>query len=169
MDETQLAIENKGKGSGGGSRSQLIIAVVVLTLLSAICGWFLGGHIAKDYHKIHDGSAPGNVEESRIHLSNFMLDANIIKLPPIKTNIAQPASKRLRLEAALVLDKPTKLKDELAAEISSDFLFFLHSCTFDQLSGPSALFYLRSVLLDIAKIRSKGLVKAILISSLVLE
>jgi len=76
----------------------------------------------------------------------------------------------VRLEGAIIVDSTAEVDfDELAALISQDTLAYLRTVNLMDLEGPSALAYLRDDLNERAKIRSKGYVVELVISSLVVE
>jgi flagellar FliL protein len=95
---------------------------------------------------------------------------SIVDMPPIVTNIANPADTWVRLEAAIVFDPKTTLHPEIvAAEIATDELAYLHTVSVSELQGPIGLENLRQDLRDRAQIRSNGKVTELLLKTLVLQ
>ncbi|WP_192812535.1 flagellar basal body-associated FliL family protein [Bartonella bovis] len=98
-----------------------------------------------------------------------MSDSRMIILPPILTNIMVSEETWIRMEVALVVKSSENISPDMAADISNDFLSFLHQMTIEQVKGPSGLMNLRADLFDSAKIRSNNKISNILISSVVIE
>ncbi len=97
-------------------------------------------------------------------------DANLIALPPIITNLADPANAWVRLQTAIVLDKRSEIKPEvMAAEIADDLLGFMKTVTLAQIGGASGLQHLREDLTERAVIRSHGHVRELIIQTLVVQ
>ena len=96
--------------------------------------------------------------------------SNMIDLPPIVTNIANPSDTWIRLEASLVFDAKTLAHPEVvAAEIATDELAYLHTVSVNELQGPVGLENIRQDLRDRAFVRSGGKVSDLLIKTLVLQ
>ncbi len=95
---------------------------------------------------------------------------NIVDMPPIVTNIANPPDTWVRLEASIVFDPKTAPHPEiLAAEIATDELAYLHTVSVNELQGPIGLENLRQDLRDRAQVRSNGKVTELLLKTLVLQ
>lgn len=95
---------------------------------------------------------------------------NMIDMPPIVTNIANPSDTWIRLEASLVFDAKTLQHPEVvAAEIATDELAYLHTVAVNELQGPIGLENIRQDLRDRAFVRSGGKVSDLLIKTLVLQ
>jgi flagellar protein FliL len=97
-------------------------------------------------------------------------DATLIALPPIITNLADPATAWVRLQTAIVVDKKSPTKPEvIAAEIADDILGFMKTVTLAQIGGASGLQHLREDLTERAVIRSQGHVRELIIQTLVVQ
>ncbi|WP_412057571.1 flagellar basal body-associated protein FliL [Bartonella sp. DGB2] len=155
------------KGKTGGSTGRLIIATLILTLISAAGGWFLGQQIRKDLTPPAIANLTPEVTQ-KSHV-DMVADTNLVALPPILTNLAAPDTAWIRMEASLVFNEDATIKPENVAEISNDFMAFLRESAIDRLKGASGLMNLRADLLDRARIRSQGKVRNVLILSLVIE
>ncbi len=95
---------------------------------------------------------------------------SMIDLPPIVTNIANPADTWVRLEGSIVFDPKTMPHPEVvAAEIATDELAYLRTVSLTQLQGPIGLENIRQDLRDRAKVRSNGKVTDLLLKTLVLQ
>ena len=97
-------------------------------------------------------------------------DASLISLPPIITNLADPANAWVRLQTSIVVDKKSETKPEvLAAEIADDLLGFMKTVSLTQIGGASGLQHLREDLTERAVIRSQGHVRELIIQTLVVQ
>ena len=94
----------------------------------------------------------------------------MIDMPPIVTNIANPADTWVRLEASIVFDpKALPHPDVVAAEIATDELAYLRTVSVADLQGPIGLENIRQDLRDRAWVRSGGKVTDLLLKTLVLQ
>jgi flagellar protein FliL len=94
----------------------------------------------------------------------------MIDMPPIVTNIANPADTWVRLEASIVFDpKALPHPDVVAAEIAADELAYLRTVSISDLQGPIGLENIRQDLRDRASVRSGGKVSDLLLKTLVLQ
>jgi flagellar FliL protein len=94
----------------------------------------------------------------------------MIDMPPIVTNIANPADTWVRLEASIVFDpKALPHPDVVAAEIAADELAYLRTVSVSDLQGPIGLENIRQDLRDRASVRSGGKVSDLLLKTLVLQ
>ena len=94
----------------------------------------------------------------------------MIDLPPIVTNLANPADAWVRLEAAIVFDpKALPQPDVVAAEIAADELAYLRTLSVTELQGPIGLENIREDLSDRASVRSGGKVSDLMIKTLVMQ
>jgi flagellar protein FliL len=92
-----------------------------------------------------------------------------VTLAPIVTNLATPDA-WMRVETALILDHAdAKPSATLQAEITADILAYARSLTLAHVSGPSGFLHFKSDLTERAQLRSDGLVKDVLVLSLVME
>lgn len=97
-----------------------------------------------------------------------VVPANIVDLAPITTNLAVPETVWVRLELSLVFDQP--LQDPtLADAIQQDILAYIRTVKLMQVQGASGYQHLKSDILERAGIRSNGLVKDILIRTMLFE
>ena len=95
---------------------------------------------------------------------------HIVPLEPIITNIAGAGKTWLRFEGLVVLSqRPKDDRSTLAAQISQDFMGLLRSTTLRQLETAAGLEFLREDMAELARLRSKGLARDIIIKTLVVE
>jgi flagellar protein FliL len=97
-------------------------------------------------------------------------DMTLLDLPPIITNLADPTSAWIRLQAAIVYDNKAVAKPQmLAAEIGEDILAYMKTVTLAQIGGASGLEHLREDLNERAAIRSEGHVREVIIQTVVVQ
>jgi flagellar protein FliL len=95
---------------------------------------------------------------------------SLVDLPPVITNLADPTTAWVRLQAAVVVDKQVTTKpDVLGAEIADDMLGFMKTLSLSQIGGASGLQHLREDLSERAFIRSQGHVRELIIQTLVVQ
>jgi len=167
------------KGGGGG-----IIALVLLTLIGAGLGmgynlYFMkeptesqAKHAESDNKSSKDEQASREEGELAVTEGEARLeDGNtIVQLQPIVTDMRGEPKRWLRLEVSLVFARmPESGVDVVAQEASADILAFLRTVSLAQIEGPDGLEYLTDDIEELARIRSKGAVSRLLITSLVTE
>lgn len=155
----------------GSSRKALLAAapVLILTALAAGAGTLWGmrviGTVESTVMKRMEAATPDLAVNAQM-TGTLVLK----KLAPIVTNLAAPANTWVRLEAALVIEqKAAATADPLIGAITEDILGFLRSVTARQMEGAAGLRNLREDLLERVAIRSKGLVRDIVIETLVVQ
>lgn len=132
-----------------------------LTLGTAGVGWLVGGYLNGEIE-----APPAAVGEETE--AGQPMPANIVDLAPITTNLAVPEAVWVRLELSLVVDQP--LEDQtLPDTIQQDILAYIRTVKLMQVQGASGYQHLKSDLLERAAIRSNGLVKDILIRTMLFE
>ena len=141
--------------------------VVALTLgataAGTVLGLLLGGTPDND---IAGGAKPlGAVSET-----NYGGETSLRELPPIIANLAEPSNAWVRVQASIVFDsKAVPKPDVIAAEVGEDILGFMRTLSEAQLGGASGLQHLREDLNERASIRSGGLVRELIIQTLVVQ
>ena len=83
------------------------------------------------------------------------------------TNLASPTDVWVRMELALVTENDAK--DELLEKIHQDLLAYIRTVKLHHVEGPSGFINLKSELNEIASIRSGGLIKKVLIRTMLFE
>lgn len=97
-------------------------------------------------------------------------ETSLRELPPVIANLAEPSDAWVRVQASIVFDGKAVPKPELvAAEIAEDMLGFMRTLSVAQIGGASGLQHLREDLNERASIRSKGLVRELIIQTLVVQ
>jgi flagellar protein FliL len=126
-------------------------------------GLLLGGTANKDI--LGAAKPPDAANESK-----YGGETSLRELPPVIANLAEPGDTWVRVQASIVFDgKAVPKPDLVAAEISEDILGFIRTLTLAQIGGASGLQHVREDLNERASIRSKGLVRELIIQTLVVQ
>ena len=108
---------------------------------------------------------PDPIDE-RINLKDFVLGA----LPPIITNLAEPANVWVRLDGFLVIKKATEIKaTDIAQQIAPVILSYLKTTKAIDLQGRNGINSLYSDLNEIVRTASNGDVHSILLTGFIVE
>lgn len=179
--------EAKDEGGGKGGKGGFVIALLLLAVLGAGAGagfsmTFLnadatGGvgkapaagkqdpHKAAEAAKGSDAGAHGAAPKDQV-----------VGLDPILVTLAGPQKSWARLELSVVIG--TGEKDEkgekddratLLKVMSEDLMSFLRTVPLSHVESSVGLEYLREDLSEIARLRSKGQVRGVVLRSLVVE
>jgi flagellar FliL protein len=152
----------------GPSTTIQIAVLLVLTVMAAGIGWLSGGLLNGGAGPAAEPSAAQASGEHDSGEQQAPTVANIVDLAPITTNLAVPETVWIRLELSLVFDQPPQ--DPLLADgIQQDLLAYLKTVKLMQVQGASGYQHLKSDLVERAGIRSKGLVKDVLIRTMLFE
>ena len=149
-----------------------IALLIALTVAAAGIGWFAGNYL-KPASKASAGTAQGagsghgNKAQSG---DEGYVESNplIIPLAPITTNLAVPSEVWVRLEASILVDHAPE-DIHLAEKIHQDLLAFIRTLKMHQIEGASGFQHFKADIEERAAIRSGGLVKAVLIRTLLFE
>lgn len=152
-----------------GSKLRAVSGVALATMVAAGAGIFSGtqlaGTVETNVMKRIEATPPALAADAAM-TGNLTLK----KLAPIVTNLANPTDTWIRLEAAVLIDRKSAVNIEpLMATISEDLLAFLRSVSAPQLEGAAGLKNLREDLSERVAIRSKGLVRDVVIETLVVQ
>jgi flagellar FliL protein len=151
----------------GGSLISTILGFVLITAVAAGGGGFLGlqaySMIQAEAKKIKEATAEKGDGE-------YSGTIAVKAIPPVITNLANPPSVFIRVEASVIFDGEMPPDAEaLATQISGDSLAFLRTLSLAQIEGASGLLHLREDLAERAKLRSEGRVKEFIIQALAIE
>lgn len=115
-----------------------------------------------------NGAAPASVEQPQTSFSsNGSLSKKIILLDPIRVNLADPRAAWVRLELAIAIDlDESRITDELSATLAQDIVSFIRTVKLSEIATPSGLEHLRGDLVDLARTRSDGRIKGVIIKSI---
>lgn len=142
-----------------------IAVLLALTVMAAGIGWLSGGFLNGG---TKTAAPPPAAEGGAEHGAAAIAPANIVDLAPITTNLSVPETVWIRLELSLVFDQPPQ-DPMLADAIQQDILAYVRTVKLMQVQGASGYQHLKSDLLERAGIRSKGLVKDVLIRTMLFE
>ncbi|MCO6392890.1 flagellar basal body protein FliL [Aliihoeflea aestuarii] len=160
-----LAIDDQTPGAKKGGSLLLTGAVLlVLTAGAAGGGWFLGNMLGAEA-----GEARASAAEAAANAESgeFESALALYPMPVMSTGLAAPSDVWVRLEATLLFDEAV---DELVGEqVHQDVFAFLRTVKPHQIEGASGYRHFKTDLEDIARIRSEGKVKGVLIRTLMFE
>lgn len=162
----------------------LVVQIAVLLVLTAVAagiGWFSGGFLGKSQPpaaateaapvKTGHGPAADTAADAGHGKAGAPPAANssrVVDLAPITTNLAVPDTIWIRLELSLVFDKEPQ-DPELALTIQQDVMAYIRTVKLIQVQGASGYQHLKSDILERARIRSQGLVKDVLVRTMIFE
>lgn len=164
----------------------LVVQIAVLLVLTAVAagiGWFSGGFLGKSqppassaetpaanptHPPAGDTAAAAGHGESAATGNAAAMSGRIVDLAPITTNLAVPDTIWIRLELSLVLDKEPE-NPELVLTIQQDIMAYIRTVKLIQVQGASGYQHLKSDILERARIRSQGLVKDVLVRTMIFE
>jgi flagellar FliL protein len=152
-----------------------IVGFVLVTLLAAGSGvgiaWQLQSMKSNAATKAVD-SHGGTEAAAGAGSKSPIAEGTIIKpLPSILTNLADQNTKKpgVRVDISLLLPKGLPQEDEMVALLAQDIVAFLRTVTTTQIEGPTGFQMLREDLEDIARIRSQGKARGLVIRSFMIE
>jgi flagellar FliL protein len=160
-DEAQVEMADKK------SLFMWIGATLGLSAIGAGVGGFLGitiiDHVKAFEKELADRAPP-------LVTPKYGPNISLMDLPPIISNLSEPANSWVRLQAAIIYDNKLEPKPQmLAATISADVLAYLKTVTVAQIAGASGLEHLREDLNERVAIRSDGHVHELIIETLVVQ
>jgi len=169
-----------------------IVGVLVLTLVGAGGGWFVGGMLAPSVseaqaekekaaaaehaaapaaggdHGGGGGEHGGGEKKEEAGLPRVATAANgTVLLEPIMANLAYPTESWIRLEVALMFNGAPDAP--LAETIHQDILAYLKTVSLQQIQGPRGFQYLKEDLQERVDLRSQGRVSKVLFRTFVIE
>lgn len=178
---------NQEEEKKSGIVGQLVI-VAVLTLVAAGTGWALGSFVLKpgpqpemakmemeqaDEEEKKDKKAKkkkkkGDQDDADGEAADDApLSGTVVELQPITANIATPEDVWLRLELAVLFSEQPDI--ETPEKIHQDIVAFVQTLKLYQMEGASGIRHLRQDMNELAKIRSDGKAKSVLIRAMLLE
>ena len=148
---------------------KILIAVVVLTLLAAGGGGFLGLQIFNTVQA--PATPPAKPQaETTAHAPPYSGDITVRELQPMLANLTSPENAWVRVQAAIIfMKKDVPEPDQLAAQITDDLVGYLKTLSTAQLQGASGLQHLREDFNDRAAVRSDGKVREVVIETMVVQ
>lgn len=180
-----MAFDTITEPKKGPSLVSQIGLLVGLTAAAAGIGWVSGGFLgssqpaaavsseaeteaaAADSHKPVSDTA-GQAGHGPAGSRNNVATSRLIDLDPITTNLAVPDNIWIRLELSLLFEQPPEDPD-LPLTIQQDVMAYIRTVKLVQVEGASGYQHLKSDILERAKVRSKGLVKDVLVRTMIFE
>ncbi|WP_226735914.1 flagellar basal body-associated FliL family protein [Microvirga lenta] len=154
-------------GSGGGKG--WLGMLVVLTLLAVGTGGAFGLFLVSTVEKAVDEKKKGEEEkapQTLVYSGDLVLRA----VAPVVTNLAGASDVWVRLESSIVFTNGSvENPDVMTAEIRQDILAYLRTLTLAQIQGASGLQHLREDLNERVSMRSKGLVRELIVETLIVQ
>ncbi|MGY6707023.1 MAG: flagellar basal body-associated FliL family protein [Rhizobiaceae bacterium] len=142
------------------------LAVLAVMTVGAIgAGWFSATMISDRQAPAAGEPTPDRATE--IRTSEMSNGIGIVHINPITTNLGTPADMWIRLELSLVFNgEPDVAMAEL---IHQDLLAYLRTVKVHQIQGASGFQHLKADLSERAEIRSEGVVREVLIRTMLVE
>jgi flagellar protein FliL len=160
--EADVAEPETSKATGGIP----YIAVLIVTLIGAGAGGYFGSQVAGLIG--HDDAQKEKQEHAKA--ANPASKLTIRMLQPITTNLANPTTTWIRLEAAALIKQDLGTESDLIlTKLTEDITAFMRTVPLAQIEGPSGFQNLREDLNDRVRVRSQGKVTELLIQALVVE
>ena len=159
---------DKGEAEERGGLLATIVPFVVVTVIAAGAAaggaWFESG---RQNAEAKAAASCGPAEKQVAELGDSV--TSVLDLPSIVTNLAGEDAPWLRLDVSVVVPNTTPQKDQLAAELSHDFLGYVRSLQASELAGGTNLYLLKNDLTELAKARTSDATLDVLIRTFVIE
>jgi flagellar FliL protein len=145
-----------------GSSKSGIIGTVIGTLAAIAGGFAFGSFGIKAGGAVADAAAPPTK-------APVAKPAEVRPLAPIVTNLRDPSSLYVRVEAVVVFEPNTPDSGALAAKIGDDLVSYLRTVSLSELEGPTGFQYVREDLRKRAALLGGGKVRELLLQSFVIQ
>lgn len=146
-------------------KANLIVTIAALTVFAAVGGGVSGKLIMA---RLRPAAATPTTEQAPP--LPYASDVEVKELPAIVTNLASPPEMRVRMQVSIVYAKKgVENPSVLIARINDDLVAFVKTLTVRQIQGASGLQNLREDLTERASVRSQGMVREVVIESLVVQ
>jgi len=151
----------------GGTR--WLLSLAVLSLLAVLTGGVFGLSIVSTVEKAFEEKQKSEQEKAApplVYSGNLALK----DIQPVVANLRSSGELWIRLEASIVFTNgAVQNPDVMAAEIRQDILAYLRTLSVEQVEGASGLLHVREDLNERAVLRSKGLVRELIIQALIVQ
>ena len=179
-----MAEETESKAAAGGGKGGFVIALVLLAVIGAGAGagfslMFSNGDASpheavaakRDLQILHNGTkqdgATGGAATSTAAEGSKV---QVASLDPILVTLAGPQRSWARLELGVVLQGPATPDDPvLLKSMTEDIMSFMRTLPLIHVESASGVEYLRDDIEEIARLRSRGRARSIILRSLVVE
>lgn len=139
-------------GSGGA-----IIGAIIGTLAAIAGGFGFGAVFLKQPAQVAAPTQPKAPE------------AQVEPIAPIVTNLGNPSTQFVRLQAAIVIEPDTKDGAALAAKVGDDLVAYLRTVSLGEIQGPTGFQYFREDLKRRALLLGGGKIRDFLLTAFVVE
>ena len=168
-DASEADTESEATPKQGGSMVKSIAAMVLLTAIAAATGAGLAVQLVATIEASIKRRQEAEAAKGFPVVSRYASTAFLKELPPIITNVGSPADIWIRLEASVVFNEEAEDSDILAGQIAEDILAYVRTVSLAQIEGGSGLQHLTEDLGERAAIRSQGLVRDVVLQTLVVQ
>lgn len=159
---------SKSASPSGGGKGWLV-TLVMLTLLAVGTGGAFGLFLVSTVERAVDEKKKGEREvttQTLVYTGDMVLRA----VPPVVTNLAGASDVWIRLESSIVFASGALPNvDVVTAEIRQDILAYLRTLSLPQIEGASGLQHLREDLNERVALRSKGMVRELIVETLIVQ
>lgn len=178
-----MAEETEGKAAAGGGKGAFVIALVLLAVIGAGAGagfslmFFSASAPSHDpatdtrHLQIVQGAAKHG--EAKAGATNGAAEVSkvlVASLDPILVTLAGPQRSWARLELGVILEGPSTPDDTvLLKSMTEDIMSFMRTVPLVHVESAAGVEYLREDIEEIARLRSKGRARSIILRSLVVE
>jgi len=176
-----MAEEAESKAAGGGGKGGFIVAMVLLAVIGAGSGAGFslmlmnggGSHDAPSNRDLQIVGGAGKKGEGAGAAKGAAAEGNkvlIASLDPILVTLSGPQRSWARLELGIILEGPSAPDDAvLLKSMTEDIMSFMRTVPLVHVESASGVEYLREDIEEIARLRSKGRARSVILRSLVVE
>lgn len=159
-----------------GSSMELIIGLLILTIIGggggAVFAHLLQSKADKPAKEVAAKAENKTAKEDEKAEAEKPLVAEpvLVALPPIVANLEAPESRWVRFEASLLVaadDKP--VTQELKHRVAQDLMGRIRQFKLSEIEGAEGLLNLRADLTELARIRTNGKARDLIINGLIVE
>lgn len=143
-----------------------VVLGVAVVVVGSLSGWLMVRHVSQTAVAAYkaEQAAKGPVS------GPYAGDIELRSVPPVVTNLASSDEDWIRVETSVIMDR-TNVKDPalVISRFRQDMLTFLRTVRLGQIQGPSGLVHLRDDLNERARISSGGLIKEVVLETLIIQ
>jgi len=152
-----------------GERGSWLVILTVLSLLAAGTGGVFGLYLVSKVEKAVDEKKKGE-EGKKAPTLAYSGELTSKAILPVVTNLANGDDTWIRLESSIIFTNGALQNPDVAvAEIRQDILAYLRTLSVSQIQGASGLQHLREDLNERVALRTKGLVRELIVETLVVQ
>ena len=160
-DTTNTAPKKGGKGWIG--------ALALVTLVAVGTGGALGVYLLSSVEKSVD-LKKRDEQDKAVKVLTYTGDLALRSVGSVVTNLAETGNGWVRLESSIVFKAGSLPNPDVTlAEIRADVVAYLRTVSLAQIEGASGLQHLREDLNERASLRSQGLVRELIVETLVVQ